>query len=604
MHRLRLCVFAAAIFAVPAFAAVPELAAKDIQAFLAPSVLQGEQTSSGLPGLRRPADERPILLVKWENDARAALGDNDVPHAAALLAEKYGLSTDEMAELLKLWVLTETRERWLASAAEEKANHELDFTWVRLASDSGYKPLVLQAMTYAIGQRAISIDCQTELLDKLVEKATDKIAIGWEVVRQKRCSDGLQWLLNRAGQRKFAPLVAAVRDDNLDASDRLAIFTWLISEAGLRHIDPHDRMDVRTRLTFDFAMVSWQEGLGDDGIAAVDALPIEQRERFLAGDQNAQAVRADGLTFDLFATNAESFRINYVAALLKAGRIEEARRVFTKVESLAPAQKYLTCHPGQAQMSHGDPCGDPNENFTGALLLDAFLGSANDKLGSIAQTFFSDERLVPTGVLWTGLSCRAFDPRFPQVCRMMRKMYPANPPDEEATPQGLGATAAARDIPGFAATREQFRKKIIAVRRQYAPEPEKTDADACAFFTPNFINGKPFSWPPGQPGRPLSYRDPRSGISFYVESDGRHLAALSPDGVLLWTRNPFEDSKLCPYRNARPIIVAFEPWTPAGDPELERIFKRKARGIGIRFDSSQFGVVDIDTGDFVFLGQN
>src|SRR6185437_8879935 len=60
---------------------------------------------------------------------------------------------------------------------------------------------------------------------------------------------------------------------------------------------------------------------------------------------------------------------------------------------------------------------------------------------------------------------------------------------------------------------------------------------------------------PGQPGKPLAYRDKQTGVLLYVESDGRHLAAISPQGELLWVRDPFVDKNLCPYRTARPTIV-------------------------------------------------
>ena len=91
---------------------------------------------------------------------------------------------------------------------------------------------------------------------------------------------------------------------------------------------------------------------------------------------------------------------------------------------------------------------------------------------------------------------------------------------------------------------------------------------------------------------------------FYVESDGRHLAAISSDGKLLWVRNPFVDKRLCPYRNERPIIVAIELANPFEVNTLEARLKRKIHGIVIHFDSSQFGIVDVHTGDFFFMGQN
>jgi hypothetical protein len=46
--------------------------------------------------------------------------------------------------------------------------------------------------------------------------------------------------------------------------------------------------------------------------------------------------------------------------------------------------------------------------------------------------------------------------------------------------------------------------------------------------------------------RPLSFKDRSTSTVFYVESDGRHLAAIGSDGKLLWVRNPFEDGTFAP----------------------------------------------------------
>jgi hypothetical protein len=117
----------------------------------------------------------------------------------------------------------------------------------------------------------------------------------------------------------------------------------------------------------------------------------------------------------------------------------------------------------------------------------------------------------------------------------------------------------------------------------------------------------PRDWPlgPGRAGRPLSYLDRQTDTLLYLEGDGRHLAAISPAGKVLWLRNPFVDADLCPYRNERPIVVSIGPVGGAGrEGRIAEKWKRKSHLIEIRFDSSQFGVVDINNGDFLFNGQN
>jgi len=100
---------------------------------------------------------------------------------------------------------------------------------------------------------------------------------------------------------------------------------------------------------------------------------------------------------------------------------------------------------------------------------------------------------------------------------------------------------------------------------------------------------------------PRVYRDAHSGTAYYVESDGRHVAAISKDGKLLWVRDPFKDAHLEPYRTENPQIISIGQATSWGEgPPL-----RKFRGwVIITYNSSQFGALNPNNGDFQILGQN
>jgi hypothetical protein len=135
------------------------------------------------------------------------------------------------------------------------------------------------------------------------------------------------------------------------------------------------------------------------------------------------------------------------------------------------------------------------------------------------------------------------------------------------------------------------------------------------------------------PRSPFAYRDPGTGIIIYVESDGRHLAALDPRGQPLWVRNPFVDARMCPYRSSHPYIYWIGPpeadsegqhggtFGPADDAKMNAWLVKElrnemayrphlkrpgddARFVGLSFNSSQFGYVNIANGDFYEIGQN
>ncbi len=135
-----------------------------------------------------------------------------------------------------------------------------------------------------------------------------------------------------------------------------------------------------------------------------------------------------------------------------------------------------------------------------------------------------------------------------------------------------------------------------------------------AFYGPPiaFVGEKKFKppkyelWDTSTP-RPISFKDDRSSIMLYVESDGRHVAAIDSSGKLLWVRNPFEESKECPYRTPRPIIRKLE--RVEVPKEIADIYKNQNFNIHhnfiqVTFDSSQFGLLDLETGDYFFEGQD
>lgn len=135
------------------------------------------------------------------------------------------------------------------------------------------------------------------------------------------------------------------------------------------------------------------------------------------------------------------------------------------------------------------------------------------------------------------------------------------------------------------------------------------------------------------PAPPSVYHDAESGITFYVESDGRHVTAIDASGKIVWTRNPFVDANMCPYRSAHPYISWLgapgggfgwhyvDTFTPLPDAKANAgIIKQirdaiaagvkfspvddNARFVGIAFNSSQFGYLNIENGDFIPMGQN
>ncbi len=116
--------------------------------------------------------------------------------------------------------------------------------------------------------------------------------------------------------------------------------------------------------------------------------------------------------------------------------------------------------------------------------------------------------------------------------------------------------------------------------------------------------------PPSAPGdpppkvKPMTLKADKSGTVLYFESDGQHVAALDKDGQVLWHKNPAEELKRFKKgdKAMRPVIVY------AGPPLDWMLRAMKERGkkeyVAITFSTKAFGLLDKQTGEFTFLGND
>ena len=113
--------------------------------------------------------------------------------------------------------------------------------------------------------------------------------------------------------------------------------------------------------------------------------------------------------------------------------------------------------------------------------------------------------------------------------------------------------------------------------------------------------GELMPWDPSR-ARAFTVKDPRTSITFYVESDGEHVAAIDAQGTLLWVRRPLKSDTRIPMIDG--IKVAEPPPPPYLKWLLGHGFKADHAHIRITFASGLFGMLDEQTGDFMLEGQN
>ena len=118
---------------------------------------------------------------------------------------------------------------------------------------------------------------------------------------------------------------------------------------------------------------------------------------------------------------------------------------------------------------------------------------------------------------------------------------------------------------------------------------------------PTAVTAEPYVAHATEPYRgPVAYVDKKLQLVLYAETDGKHLSAVNFEGRVLWTRTPFADAHLEPYRVAEPRIINIYtplPWMLEGK-------KGKGAFVALEFESTQFGLVDLKSGKFFSLGQD
>jgi hypothetical protein len=88
---------------------------------------------------------------------------------------------------------------------------------------------------------------------------------------------------------------------------------------------------------------------------------------------------------------------------------------------------------------------------------------------------------------------------------------------------------------------------------------------------------------------PGTYRDVDSGIIFYVESDGRHVSAISSEGKILWSREPLQ---------MRIFHCIEHTLRAAFSLAKQARFSSYIQLVAVR------DILDLKTGDFTFGGQD
>jgi hypothetical protein len=82
------------------------------------------------------------------------------------------------------------------------------------------------------------------------------------------------------------------------------------------------------------------------------------------------------------------------------------------------------------------------------------------------------------------------------------------------------------------------------------------------------------------------------------------VAAISGDGKLLWTEDPFKDGHLPFYRTKNPKIISIGSVSKSRPDAGPYAGGEQDKLVAITFNNSQFGLLRSSNGEFKFLGND
>ena len=82
------------------------------------------------------------------------------------------------------------------------------------------------------------------------------------------------------------------------------------------------------------------------------------------------------------------------------------------------------------------------------------------------------------------------------------------------------------------------------------------------------------------------------------------MAAISSEGKLLWTKDPYKDADVPYYRTEKPQIVCIGSVSKSIPDARPFAGREPDKLVAITFNNSQFGLLRISTGKFDFIGQD
>jgi hypothetical protein len=465
-------------------------------------------------------------LAAWEEDLAQALAGAGPDQTADRLAPRYGLTSADMRNLVRLWLTVRARHYGLERDPDQAA--ALRRQLLALLPATRRAPLALQVVAESLDAMA---DCSGEDFAAMMAGSADPAADGWAIANAAECGDNFLRAAAAAPDRAMPALIRLAHYGTLEARDALPLYHWLTRPAALARIAEADRPALAAWLYGRYARLLFETGLTERAVALIDGLPGEVRRRVMAPPAAGFTALVDGLPVTIEEPRAgELAHLELAAAYAVAGRSAEAEAMFAAMPRVAGARHAFDCSWRFAGNGPEPGCRDlPYEESISQtidlLVLDHFLHHPQDDPYPLAEAGFSGPSFSAPGAAVAELRCRVFaEPRFANICGGARsgwhyRLRPGSGAESEEAARRRDALAALA-IPGLAEARAEIAAALA---------PLIAAAGTAATERPDFTRPAitPAPTPFAELALPQAYRGPRPRAADWP----RGVAAL-PEGFV------------------------------------------------------------------------
>lgn len=401
-----------------------------------------------------------------------ALPEGGIPLAAERVAERFGLTPDHSARLVRLWILADHYEyEWVENA--EQARELVRSDLAALVRETGHDTLVVQAA----GTILETFDeCQTGQASELLASSPDPVRTAWDLASATYCVEHFGAFVDVAPDKAMPALYAMGEYGHIDFAARLPLSGWFISDAALERVAEADRTRLARALRRDYLANLLKAGAREEALEFFASLDPGEQAGIFESDAKKWAATIDGLAIMVETDEPDTgLALGMATAFYLAGETDEAARLLAMPLLASPTDQAARCMGERGT----DDCRRVGSHAKLALLLRHLIETPGDDPYPVAEAYFSGHGFVSADGTLAELPCLAFaEDRFGDICTKSKTIARYSLVDHQASYKAedfaaVVATIERAQLPGWPAVKtlhDELLSARLAQTKEYASD--------------------------------------------------------------------------------------------------------------------------------------